>query len=56
MDFNKRVDADIRQFIIDNTNISAELYDKHARQQWFIKSTEMKELGLIDCIYGVDDK
>ena len=56
MDFNKRVDADIRQFIIDNTNISAELYDKHARQQWFIKSAEMKELGLIDCIYGVDDK
>lgn len=56
MDFNKRVDADIRQFIIDNTNISAELYDKHARQQWFIKSTEMKELGLIDRIYGVDDK
>lgn len=55
MDFNKQVDASIRQFIIDNTNISAELYDKHARQQWFIKPDEMKELGLIDCIYGVDN-
>lgn len=56
MEFNKQVDADIRDFIIQNTNISPEVYDAHARKQWFIKGDELKQLGLIDCIYGVDDK
>lgn len=56
MEFNKEVDADIRDFIIQNTNISPEIYDAHARKQWFIKGDELKQLGLIDCIYGVDDK
>lgn len=56
MEFNKEVDADIRDFIIQNTNISPEVYDAHARKQWFIKGDELKQLGLIDCIYGVDDK
>ena len=55
MEFNKGVDADIRDFIITNTNISPEVYDAHARKQWFIKGKELKELNLIDHIYGVDD-
>ncbi len=56
MEFNKGVDNDIREFIIANTNITPELYDSHARKQWFIKGNELKELNLIDHIYGVDDK
>jgi len=32
MEFNKQVDADIRDFIIQNTNISPEVYDAHARK------------------------
>ena len=56
MEFNKGVDSDIRDFIIANTNITPELYDSHARKQWFIKGNELKELNLIDHIYGVDDK
>lgn len=55
MEFNKGVDADIREFIISNTNITPEVYDSHARKQWFIKGQELKELNLIDHIYGVDD-
>lgn len=55
MEFNKGVDTDIRDFIIANTNISPEIYDAHARKQWFIKGKELKELNLIDHIYGVDD-
>ena len=55
MEFNKGVDADIRDFIIANTNITPEVYDSHARKQWFIKGQELKELNLIDHIYGVDD-
>lgn len=54
MAFNNRVDENIRQFIIDNTNITAEEYDAQARHQWFLSSEEMKKYNLVDKIYGVD--
>ena len=50
MAFNNKVDEDIRQFILDNTNITPELYDSKARQQWFISAQEAKELNLIDVV------
>jgi hypothetical protein len=56
MEFNKGVDADIRNFIITNTNITPEMYDSHARKQWFIKGQELIDLGMLDHLYGVDDK
>jgi ATP-dependent Clp protease protease subunit len=56
MEFNKGVDADIRDFIIANTKITPENYDAHARKQWFLKAPECVELGLLDHIYGVEDK
>ena len=52
MAFNERIDNDIRDFIIKNTNITAEQYDSKTRQQWFLSAKEMKELGLIDVIIG----
>lgn len=55
MAFNNKVDEDIRKFIIDHTNITAEQYDEHARHQWFIDAKEMLELGLCDKIIGDDD-
>lgn len=56
MDFNKRVDIQVRQFVIDNTNITAEQYDEHARKQWFMDAHELLETGLIDHILYEDDK
>ena len=50
MAFNNKVDEDIRQFILDNTNITPELYDSKARKQWFISAQEAKELNLIDVV------
>jgi len=55
MAFNDYVDKQMRQFFIDNTNISPEEFDNHSRKQWFINPAEMKKLGLIDKIIGVDD-
>ena len=55
MAFNKSVDGQIRNFIIENTNITPELFDSKTRHQWFINAKEMKELGLIDKIIGSDD-
>lgn len=54
MAFNNKVDENIRQFIVDNTNITAEEYDAQARHQWFLSADEMKKYNLVDKIYGVD--
>ena len=54
MGFNDKIDTQIKQFFLDNTNISAEEYDAHARHQWFLFSTEMKKYNLIDKIIGID--
>lgn len=50
MAYNDKVDEQIRNFIISNTNISAEEYDEHARHQWFLNAEEMYEKGLVDVI------
>lgn len=52
MSFNEQIDLRIRQFIIDNTNITPELYDSKARHQWFLNAKEMLELNLVDKILG----
>lgn len=54
MSFNNEIDEMIRQFFIDNTYLTAEEYDKHARHQWFLFAPKMKERNLIDKIIGVD--
>ena len=46
----------IRKFFLDNTNLTAEEYDTHARHQWFLFAPEMKEKNLIDKIIGVDEE
>ena len=48
--WNEKVDQNIKDFFIKNTNITEELYDSKARKQWFIDAYEAKELNLIDVI------
>lgn len=55
MAFNDKVDEDIKNFIIKNTNITAEDYESHTRKQWFIGAKEMQELNIIDKVIGSDD-
>lgn len=56
MAFNDDVDKQIRDFFITNTNIDEELYESKSRHQWFLKSNEMLELGLVDRIFGVTEE
>lgn len=56
MVFNDKVDLEIRNFIIKNTNITEEEYDQHSRKQWFMDSKEMLKANLIDKIIGEDDQ
>lgn len=55
MAFNDTVDQQIRQFFIDNTNITGEIYDQHTRHQWFLSAEDMKSYNLVDKIIGVDE-
>ena len=56
MAFNNEIDSKIRQFFLDNTELTAEEYDTHARHQWFLFSEDMKKKNLIDKIIGVDEE
>lgn len=56
MAFNGEVDDQIRTFILDNTLLTAEEYDTHARHQWFLFANEMKEKGFVDKIIGKDEE
>ena len=56
MAFNNQIDEKIRQFFVENTNLTTEEYDTHARHQWFLFADEMKEKNLIDHIIGVDEE
>ena len=53
MAFNDSIDRQIRQFFIDNTNITEEMYDAKSRHQWFLTAQEMLDLNLVDRIIGV---
>lgn len=56
MAFNDSMDKQIRQFFIDNTNITEEMYDSKSRHQWFLSAQEMLDLGLVDRIIGVTEE
>lgn len=54
IEFNKRTDNMIRDYVIKNTNITAEEYKANERRQWYLTAEEMREKGLIDIIIGGD--
>lgn len=56
MAFNDKIDEQIKDFIVKNTNITKEEYDSHMRHQWFLYADDMLEKGLIDRIIGVTEE
>ena len=56
MAFNDKIDEQIKDFIVKNTNITKEEYDSHMRHQWFLYANDMLEKGLIDRIIGVTEE
>lgn len=54
IEFNKRTDNMIRDYVVNNTNITAEEYKANERRQWYLTAEEMREKGLIDIIIGGD--
>ena len=52
VDFNRAVDNKIRDYVVNNTKISEELYAEHHRKQWYLTAEEMLQYHLIDEIIG----
>ena len=55
LQFTQSIDKNVREYIIKNTNITPELYDKHDRGQWYLTSKDLLEYGFIDEIIGSEN-
>lgn len=49
-EFNERYEEKLKQFILDRTNITPEMYEKLERHEHWIDADQMLEYGIIDKI------
>lgn len=54
MDFQKKVEERIKEYVTKRTNITTEMYQEKARTEWYMYADEAKELGIVDYIIGKD--
>lgn len=54
MEFNKRIDARIKDFVLSRSKLSEEEYDSKLRVEWYTFASEAKEKGFVDYIIGTD--
>lgn len=54
MEFQRRVESRIRDYIIEHSSITNDEYDSKYRVEWYLFADEAKEKGFVDCIIGVD--
>lgn len=54
MRFNDRVESRIKEYVLQTTNITDELYEEKSRVEWYMFADEAKELGIVDYVVGED--
>lgn len=54
IEFQNRNEAKIRQYVLDRTRITPELYDAKTRIEWYMFSEEARDLGVTDFVIGED--
>ena len=54
MEFNKKLEERIKDYVLSRTNITSEMYDSQIRKEWYMFANEAKELGVTDYIIGED--
>ena len=54
MDFNKRIEQRIRDYVISHSKVTPEEYDSKLRVEWYLFAEEAKEKGFTDYIIGED--
>jgi len=54
IEFNRRLEDRIRDYVLERSKITAEEYDSKLRIEWYLFSDEAKEKGFVDYIIGHD--
>ena len=54
MEFNRKVEERVKQYIIDHTHMTSEEYDSKLRVEWYFFADEAKAKGFTDYIIGED--
>ncbi len=54
IDFNKRVKEDEAEFVTSHSKLNMDEYKVHSREDWYMKTIEAKDLGMVDFVIGLD--
>lgn len=54
MEFQRKVEARIKEYILSRSKLTSEEYDGKLRVEWYLFADEAKERGFVDYIVGVD--
>lgn len=54
MEFQKKVEERIKQYILSRSKITSEEYDSKLRIEWYLFADEAKDKGFVDFILGED--
>lgn len=54
MEFQRRVEDRIKQYILSNSKITSDEYDSKLRVEWYLFADEAKDKGFVDYILGTD--
>ena len=54
MEFNKKVEARVKSYILSRSKLTSEDYDAKLRVEWYLFADEAKEKGFVDYIIGED--
>ena len=54
MEFQKKVEERIKQYILSRSKITSEEYDSKLRIEWYLFADEAKNKGFVDFILGED--
>lgn len=54
MEFNRKVEERVKQYILSRSNLTSEEYDSKLRVEWYLFADEAKQKGFVDYIIGAD--
>lgn len=54
MEFQKKVEERVKQYILSRSKLTSEEYDSKLRVEWYLFAGEAKDKGFVDCIIGED--
>lgn len=54
MEFNRKVEERVKQYIISRSKVTSSEYDSKLRVEWYLFADEAKEKGFVDYIIGED--